>query len=130
LAAPVEGVRSALEPGTLGVGAVAARVDMGFGPNVLGLGGQIVVGLGRVDLAAGINGLPCSGYFCAVNTVFYSVGGQVAVAAFGAGATRLSARATADIGTRGWDAFHMLAGAVQVSSGTSRHPVGWTDAAR
>src|SRR5262245_13699965 len=55
---PAAGIESPLEPGTLGLGHVGARVGVGLGNGPLGLGGEVAVGLGGVDVLASAGYLP------------------------------------------------------------------------
>src|SRR5687767_8405854 len=52
-----EAVRSPVEPGRLGFGSLGFRAGVSAASGPFGVGAQLAVGLGRVDVLAGLSGL-------------------------------------------------------------------------
>lgn len=71
-----------IEPGTLGAGQVGIRVGTGLGTGPIGLGAQVVVGLGGVDLVLGTSLVPpwCGYGGCDDAEVFVGGGVQTRLA--------------------------------------------------
>jgi len=102
----VETVATPLEPGTLGRGRVAGRFGAGLGSGPLGLGGELAVGLGGVDLLASAGYLPrfCLdlgdlGSGCDPAQVLLGLGAQARLVE--SGRTRLGARIKGDASVAG-----------------------------
>jgi len=122
-APPAPRVVSPLEAGSLGRGKVAARIGVGLGNGPLGLGGELAVGLGGVDLLASLGYLPqfCLdlgdlGGGCDPTQVFVGLGAQAKLGE--TGPVRFGARVKGDASVAG-DRVRMIATGVDASTGSA-----------
>lgn len=122
-APPNPAVASPLEPGTLALGQLGVRAGVGLGNGPLGIGGELAVGLGGVDVLASLGYLPrfCVnlgnfGSGCDPAKVLPGVGVQVKLGQDGP--IRFGARAHADHAIAG-HAVTMAVGGLSASGGTS-----------
>jgi hypothetical protein len=125
---PGDDARSPVEPGTLAQGEVGVRAGASLGSGPTGLGVELIVGLGGLDLMGGLGWTPnhCIaigglGSGCDEGETFLHLGVQGAFKEWRGDRTRLGARAQFDYAIRGDDEVNVGAGALVVSTGSGTH---------